>query len=243
MLRATSASTSRPTRSIRPNTPVPGQPIGLPATASACSTVRPQLQRRPHPGQHGQNADAVADERRRVAGIDHFLAQLHGAELAQRFGRLRPGGRAGHQLQQAHVARRVEEMRDQEIGRKARRQAGGDFRKADAGSVGADDRARSAHALDPLEQRLLDRQALDHHLDDPVDLGQPPEILVEAAGADQVGRRAVHQRRRLALEQILLAALGRLAASGPAAAPARRRLPPARQCRRPCCRRPAPPPA
>ncbi len=170
-----------------------------------------QLQRRAHPGQHGQHADTVADERRRVAGIDHFLAQLHGAELAQRFGRLWPGGRSGHQLQQAHVARRVEEMRDQKIGRKAWRQAGGDFGKADAGGVGTDDRARSAHALDPLEQRLLHRQALDHHLDDPVDLGQPPEILVEAAGADQVGRRAVHQRRRLALEQILLAALGRLA--------------------------------
>ena len=47
--------------------------------------------------------------------VNHTLAELHVAEIADGRDRRRVGLRPGHDLQQPHIARRVEEMRDQEI--------------------------------------------------------------------------------------------------------------------------------
>ena len=82
------------------------------------------------------------------------------------------------------VARRVEEVRAEPVPAEARPSV----RSASAAigmpevfeltiGVGAPVR------LDPLEQRLLDVEPLDDRFDDPVDLGEPGEVVVEAAGA------------------------------------------------------------
>ena len=82
--------------------------------------------------------------------------------------RLRPGRRAGDHLQQPHVARRIEEMGDQEVAPEALRQVPGQIGQRDGRGVRGDDAARAADGLQPLVERLLGRRLLDDRLDDPV---------------------------------------------------------------------------
>jgi hypothetical protein len=67
--------------------------------------------------------DAVGQKTRCIAAGYDALAEAQVAELTQARGHLGPGLRAGHQLQEAHVAHRVEEMRDTEISHEPHRHA------------------------------------------------------------------------------------------------------------------------
>ena len=58
-------------------------------------------------------------------------------------------------------------------------------RNRDPRGVRAHDRVRAAVRLDSREQRLLDVEALDDGLDDPVARRQGREVLIEPAGADE----------------------------------------------------------
>ncbi len=61
------------------------------------------------------DADSVADEARCVFALHHALAQRPIAELPHLARGITAGCRARHQLQQAHVARRIEKVRDEKI--------------------------------------------------------------------------------------------------------------------------------
>ena len=60
-----------------------------------------------------------------------------------------------------------------------------DGRDRDARRVGADDRVRRPMPVDALEERLLDVEAFDDGLDDPVGRRDRGQVLVEAAGANE----------------------------------------------------------
>ncbi len=61
--------------------------------------------------EHGKSADAIGDEVGRVLGNDHAFAHLPVAEVAERGEHIGARLGPGDQLDQLHVARRVEEMR------------------------------------------------------------------------------------------------------------------------------------
>ena len=85
------------------------------------------------------NADPVGDEARGVLGVDHALAEADIGEPAYRRDRLRVGSGAGDDLDEAHVAGRVEEMGDQEVGGETLRQAFGQHREGKGRGVRRDD--------------------------------------------------------------------------------------------------------
>ena len=63
-----------------------------------------------HRREHREDAHAVGDEIRRVLGADHALAERRGEERLEAIEDRRVGVGRGNQLDQAHVARRIEEM-------------------------------------------------------------------------------------------------------------------------------------
>ena len=79
------------------------------------------------------------------------------ANASMRLDRLGPGRRAGDHLQQPHVARRVEEMGDQEVAAEASPAApSSQLGQRDGRGVRGDDRARLPDGLEPRVERLLD---------------------------------------------------------------------------------------
>ena len=62
--------------------------------------------------------------------------------------------------------------------------------------------------VDLLVERLLDVQALDHRLDDPVAVFEHIEVVVDIAGGDQAGVALGHERRRIGLQQLRHRAFG-----------------------------------
>ena len=123
--------------------------------------------------------------------------------MADRVDGIAPRARAGHQLEQAHIARRVEEVRDQEVAPEALRHALGQGGEADRRGVGRNDRSLAPHALDFPVERLFDLKLLDHRLDDPVDVFQQIQMVVEVAGADALGEALVHEGRGVGLQHAL----------------------------------------
>ena len=118
-------------------------------------------------------------------------------------------------LQQAHIARRVEEMRDAEIAREGFRQTGSEFFQRNCRGVGGDDGARLAHGVELFVEVLLDVEAFDHGLDDPVGIFQIVEIILDIAGFDQADGAAAHERRRVHFFQAFNGAFGnRIAVCG-----------------------------
>jgi len=61
-------------------------------------------------GEHGKHPDTVGDEIGRVLGAHHALTQGRDQKSLQRIEQTGFGCRAGNQLDQMHIARRVEEM-------------------------------------------------------------------------------------------------------------------------------------
>ena len=131
-------------------------------------------------------ADVVADEVRRVLRHHHALAEDVIAEPRHRRddGGIGVGGR--DDLEQAQVARRIEEVRAEPVPAEIVRSAFGDRRDRDARGVRADDRSGPALLVDLREQLLLDVEPLDDRFHDPVGLGDEIEVRVEAAGRDEL---------------------------------------------------------
>ena len=65
----------------------------------------------------------------------------------------------------------------------------GEHADRNARGVRADDRPGVRDGFDPREQLLLDVEPLDDRFDDPVDVGELRQAVVEAAGGDQAMRR------------------------------------------------------
>src|SRR3546814_16195658 len=91
------------------------------------------LDRFHHRALQPEGADAVGDEARRVVAMNDALAKDAVAENGYLRDRLRPRLLAGDQLQQRHVARRVEEVGDGEVAGEALRPALGQPREGRSG--------------------------------------------------------------------------------------------------------------
>ncbi len=153
--------------------------------------------------QDRKDADPVGDEVRGVLGAHHALAKRGGQEGFQLVEDVaaRVGGR--DQLDQVHVARRIEEVHAAE----ARLQLGVEAvrQRADrqARGVGGEDRMRRDVRRDLLVQVVLPVHALGDGLDDEVAVAQALDVVLVVGDLDQ-GRVVLDaQRRRRQLLQIL----------------------------------------
>ena len=151
---------------------------------------------------------------------------------------------AGHDLEQAHVARRVEEVGDHEVARRGRPvRPSSSCRERDRGGVRRHDRARAFAPARAVRRarawrrrpRRSPRRSSRRRPPAPDRRSRPPGRIQPA------GRRP----RRAARASAWAAprARPRRRRRGRASRPARRRLRGARRCPRPSCRRRSPPPA
>jgi len=152
--------------------------------------------------------DAVGDEVDRILAVDNALAGPVAEEFGHVLDHLGVGLPAGHNLHQPHIARRIEEMGDQETPFEVIGQDLGHLVDRQAAGVGAEDRGGGDVRGDLLQQLELDRHVLDHHLDDPVAGRQLGQVILEVADLDQVDVFRQVERRRFHLDQSLEAALG-----------------------------------
>ncbi len=146
-----------------------------------------------HDVQNRKCADAIADEVGRVFGEDHAFAETNVAEVrngveqrAVRVGR-------GDQFEQPHVAGRIEKMCAEPGPAEVVGESFGDFAHGQSAGVGGDDGAGLAHGFDLLQQSPLDVEVFHHGFDDPVDVGQLFEVVIEVADGDEAGERRFHE--------------------------------------------------
>ena len=143
--------------------------------------------------QHGEGADAVADEVGSVFGDDDALAETHVAEVSDGV----DGGAVGlgrrDDFQQAHVARRVEEVRAKPGPAEVVGESFGNFADGEAAGVGGDDGARLADGFYFSQEGALQVEVFDDGLDDPVDVGEFLQVVFEIADGDESGERRFHE--------------------------------------------------
>ena len=118
----------------------------------------------------------------------HAFAQPQIANFIERGQNFRPRLRPGNQLDQFHVARRIEKMRSRPVLLKILRAAFGDQMNRQAGSIRGDDCAGLAHRFDAREEFALDLQVLGDRFDDPIHFAAPIEIVFEISERDQARR-------------------------------------------------------
>ena len=152
----------------------------------------------------GVSADAVGYEIGGVLGVDDTFAEAPG-EVARHPGKeVRIGVGAADHLHQAHVARRVEKVGDQEAPPHPLGERLGKFVHREAAGVGGEDRALLEIGDYLLrEEPLLYLQVLQNNLYHPVALFQPHAVVVEVAGLDGLGKGSGVEGRRLHLRQPL----------------------------------------
>ena len=157
-------------------------------------------------------ADPVGDEAGAVLALHDALAQPlvgEGAEGCDGFG---AGGGAGDHFQQAHVARRIEEVGDQEILGELFALALDQVLQRDGRGVGGDDGTGLPHLVQPGVEVRLDRGVLDHGFDDPVHARELFQIVVDVAGGDQPGVLLVHEGGGIGLQHLFDGCAGNHAA-------------------------------
>ena len=156
-----------------------------------------------HRFQHAElqpvDAEAVGDEARAVLAGDNGFTQNDIAEPddARQDGRVGLGAR--DDFEQPHVARRIEEMRDEEIPREGIGQAVDEMRERDRRGIRGYRRAGPAHRFDPAIQGLLDVEPFDDDLDDPIAVGHAGEIVLDVADADEFRGALRHEGRGIGL--------------------------------------------
>ena len=146
-----------------------------------------------------EDADPVGHEVRRVLGAHDALAKQKLAEVLDEAQQVGIGVGARHHFEQTHVTHRVEEVRNEEILAEIVRAALDHPGDRQAGGVRRDDGAGAADLLDAGEYLLLDVQALDDDLDDPVALGETTPVVLEVADLDQWQEALGVDRRGLRL--------------------------------------------
>ena len=122
--------------------------------------------------EHGESADAIGDEVGRVLGEDDPFAELDIAEVDDGIDEGAIGFGSGNQFEQAHVARRIEEVGTEPGAAEVLGKSFSDFRYRQAAGIGSDDDAGLADCFDLLEEAALDFEVLDDRFDDPVDVGK-----------------------------------------------------------------------
>ena len=134
-----------------------------------------------------KTADAVGDEVGRVLGADDAFAETAVGELFDVGQDAGVGFRAGDQLHQVEVARRIEEVRAEEVAAELGRESFGDFGERDAAGVGGDDGVGAARGFDFAPEVALGVEVFDDGFDDPVAFGDQVEVVFEVAGQDEGG--------------------------------------------------------
>ena len=133
--------------------------------------------------QHDEDADAVGDEVRRVAGEDHFLAETLVGETRATPSRGRIGFRRGNDLHQPHIARRIEEVGAEPAAAQIARHHAGDGSDWKAAGVGGQDGVAFQMGRDARQQGLFDVQIFGDGFDDPVAVRSWARSIVEVAEA------------------------------------------------------------
>ena len=154
----------------------------------------------PHDVEDGEGADAVGDEVRRVLRVHHALAHVQIAEMGDGVHRGGIGVGRGDDLQQAHVARRIEEVGAKPGAAEVVGEAFDNFRDRQTAGIGGDDGAGLANLLDLAQQAALDLEIFDDGFDDPVDIGELVEIVLEVADGDQARERGLKESGGLGLD-------------------------------------------
>ena len=143
--------------------------------------------------EHDGDADAVGDEVGRVVREDDLLAEDAIGEGGKGGddGGIGVGG--GNDFEQAHVARRIEEVRAEEAVSGLDGQCRGDVRYGQAGGVGGEERVRGEMREDAGEQRGFDFEIFGDSFNDPVAPGEFGQVVVEVAGSDERGERGLKE--------------------------------------------------
>ena len=159
--------------------------------------LQPHIEGQHHRRLYPVGADAVGDEARRVTAGEHRLAEHDIAKRSDVFGGSGTRFRPRHQFQQPHIARRIEEMGDDEIRFQILRHVAHQLGKRNGRGIGGYHRTRLPHGGELAVQRLLDIQLFDHRLDDPVAFAKARQIILDIARRDQPDCLRSHQRRWL----------------------------------------------
>ena len=154
-----------------------------------------------HRRQHAGDADAVGDEVGRVVRAHHALAQAGGDKAFELIEHLRLGGRRVDQLDQVHVAWRIEEVDAAKARFERIRQRLAELGDGQARGVGRDDGVRRHIGRYLAVQVQLPVHALGNGLDDQVAVAQLFQVFVVIGLAYQRGVFGQAQRRRLELFQ------------------------------------------
>jgi hypothetical protein len=155
-----------------------------------------------------EHAQPVGDEARGVFRIHHALAEPAVAEIANCFNRFRPGFRTLDELQQPHVARRVEEMGDQEAGGEIVGEALGQGGQRNRGGIGTNYAIWRFVTVYLLVNYSFYTWVLYHRLYDPVAAGELVEVVLQVAGRHQPGVALMHEGRGIRAFQPFQRGLG-----------------------------------
>ncbi|EKD34621.1 MAG: hypothetical protein ACD_75C02258G0003, partial [uncultured bacterium] len=153
-------------------------------------------------------ADPVGDEVGGVLGVNYALAEALAEEIGHTLHYCRVSLRAGHDLHQPHIARRIEEVGSKEILADLGRQHRRHLVDGEAAGVGGENGARREVRHEFFQEIELDRHVLDHHLDHPVALLQFTQVVRQVADLDLAGVFAQVKRRGFHLHQPLQAVSG-----------------------------------
>ena len=152
-------------------------------------------------GEHREYADAVGDEVGRVLGAHHALAQRGDEEFFQLIEQQRIGAGARDQLDQVHVARRVEEVDAAEAVAQVFREGCGERVDRQAGGVGRKDGLRAEVRRDLAVQVGFPVDALGDRLDHQVAFAQFFQVLLVVGRLDAGELGGAGQRAGLELLQ------------------------------------------
>ena len=133
-------------------------------------------------GHDAEHADTVRYECRRILGKDGCFAQKEVAIVHQEIDHFRSGLFGRDDLQKLQVTGRIEEVRPAEMGTEV---IASSFQHAvdrDPRGIRGDDRTWFSDFLDARKDLFLDVQSLDHHLNDPVHIGEPVQMVFEVTG-------------------------------------------------------------
>ncbi len=201
MVLTTCAMVSSPTTSAVRNVALLARPIAGPVSASTMSKPRPKA--------------CVWCIVASTEKMPMRLAMKFGVSLARmtplpsvvvrndssRSSKPRVGLRRGDQLDQVHVARRIEEVHAAEAAAHRRRHGPGQRRQREAGSVGREDRVCSQVRGDLFVQIALPVEALGNGLDDQVASCKQAEVGSVVCGRNGAGAVLAAQRRGFELRQ------------------------------------------
>ena len=117
--------------------------------------------------------------------IHDYLAELNVAEMRDCINQRAIGLRCGNHLQQAHVARWIKEVRAEPGALKFVGESFRDLADREPAGVSGDDRAGPPDGFHFFEQTPFDIEVFNNGLDDPIDVGESSQVVIEIPDGDQ----------------------------------------------------------